>query len=101
MAAEQGARSGDEPMTGSREFWVETGALVTATLLLPIYMGFIHVAPVGALAYAGVGGVAMAAGEELQFGPTVRNVTLWDVVLWTCAIAGVGGLAYLLALLFI
>jgi hypothetical protein len=88
-------------MSGPNAFWVETGALVAAVLLIPIYMGFIHVAPAGAIAYAGVGGVAMAAGEELQFRPSVRDLTFSDVALWTAAIAGAGGLGYVLALLFI
>jgi hypothetical protein len=85
------------PMNG-KEFWVETGALIAAILLIPAYMGFIEVAPAGAVAYAGVGGVAMAAGEELQFAWAAPKLTVWDVALWTGAIAGVGGLAYLLAL---
>ena len=83
------------------ETGLEAGATLAAVLLIPIYMGFIHVAPVAALAYAGVGGVAMAAGEELQFEAGLGEVTAWDVVLWTLAIATVGGVAYLLALIFI
>jgi hypothetical protein len=79
----------------------EAGATLAAVLLIPIYMGFIHVAPAGALAYAGVGGVAMAAGEELQFDSSLDQVTLWDVVLWTMSIASIGGVGYFLALLFI
>ena len=88
-------------MMSPRQFWIETGALVAAVFLIPVYMGFIHVAPAGALAYAGVGGVAMAAGEELQFRANLRDVTLWDILLWTAAIAGAGGLGYWLALIFI
>jgi hypothetical protein len=81
-------------------FWIETGAAVTAVLLIPAYMGFIHVAPAGAIAYAGLGSVAMAVGEELQFSPH-PSLSLWDIGLWAAAIAGAGGTAYVLALLFI
>ena len=88
-------------MLNKFEVGFEAGATLTAVLLIPIYMGFIHVAPAGALAYAGVGGVAMAAGEELQFDSSLEHVTMWDIVLWTMAIAGAGGVAYLLALLLI
>ena len=88
-------------MINRYETGFEAGATLAAVLLIPIYMGFIHVAPAGALAYAGVGGVAMAAGEQLQFDSRLDQVTLWDIVLWTMTIASVGGVAYLLALLFI
>ena len=83
------------------ETGLELGATLATVLLIPIYMGFIHVAPAGALAYAGLGGVAMAAGEEIQFDSNLEQVTLSDVILWTMAIAGVGGVAYLLALILI
>jgi hypothetical protein len=88
-------------MLSKFESSLETVATITAVLLIPIYMGFIHVAPVGALAYAGVGGAAMAAGEELQFRQGLREMTLSDVALWALAISGVGGIAYLLALIAI
>jgi len=83
------------------EFWIEAGATAAIVLLIPFYMGFIHVAPLGAAAYAGVGSVAMAIGEDLQFGVQSLQVTLWDIALWGAAIAGSGGTIYLLALLFV
>jgi hypothetical protein len=85
-------------MLSTTEFWVETSATATVLLLIPLYMGLIHVSPVGAAAYAGVGGVAMAFGEELQFGLEPIRVTAVDVLLWVGAIAGSGGTLYLLAL---
>lgn len=88
-------------MLNKFESWLEIGATFAAVLLIPIYMGFIHVAPVGAAAYAGVGGVAMAVGEEVQFRTSLKQVTLWDMVLWAMAIAGVGGVGYVLALILI
>ncbi|MGZ8282646.1 MAG: hypothetical protein ACXWUN_06795 [Allosphingosinicella sp.] len=85
-------------MLSNTEFWVETSATATVLLLIPLYMGLIHVSPVGAVAYAGVGGVAMAVGEDLQFGLAAVRPSLVDVLLWACAIAGSGGIFYLLAL---
>ena len=78
------------------ELWIEAGAFLAAVLLIPLYMGLIHVPPAGLVAYAGFGGVAMAVGEELQFSTACR-VTFHDVLLWASAIAGAGGVAYLLA----
>ena len=88
-------------MLSDFETRLELGATVTAVLLIPIYMGFIHVAPTGAVAYAGVGGTAMAVGEHIQFDHRLNQLSLWDVFLWTAAICGAGGLAYVLALLLI
>ena len=88
-------------MPSLSHFWIETSAIGTALLLIPLYMGFIHVSPPGAAAYAAVGGLAMAVGEELQFGSRGMRVTLWDVLLWGAAIAGAGGVAYVLALVYI
>lgn len=88
-------------MLSEFEFWIEAGATATVMLLIPVYMGFIHVSPIGAAAYAAVGGFAMAVGEELQFRVSAWQITAWDIMLWCAAIAGAGGLAYLLALIFI
>ena len=78
--------------------WIETGALLAAIVLIPLYMGLIHVAPLGAAAYALVGGFAMAIGEELQFRFDLNQIRLGDVALWAASIAGVGGIIYALAL---
>lgn len=83
------------------EFWLETGATATVLLLIPIYMGFIHVGAFGAGAYAVVGGAAMAVGEQMQFRRSPRGVSLSDILLWAAAICGVGGIGYWLALIYI
>ena len=85
----------------STEFWIEAGATAAVVLLIPFYMGFIHVTPIGAAAYAGVSSVAMAIGEDLQFGLHSLQVTFWDIALWCAAIAGTGGAIYLMALLLV
>ena len=88
-------------MLSSTEFWIEAVATAAIVLLIPFYMGFIHVTPAGAAAYAGVGSIAMAVGEDLQFGIHSLQITFWDVALWGAAIAGSGGVIYLLALLLV
>ena len=83
------------------QIWFEITATATVVLFIPAYMGFIHVAPLGAAAYALVGGFAMAVGEQLQFRLKALDLTPIDVLLWSAAIAGTGGVAYVLALIFI
>lgn len=91
-------------MISETEFWIETGALMAALLVIPFYLGFIHVSPGGAIAYAVLGGVAMAIGEQLQFpGPALPSLRefITDILLWSAAISGVGGLIYVLALVLV
>ena len=87
-------------MTGLANMWIEAAAIAAAVLAIPAYMGFIHATPAAALAYFVVGGTAMSLGEQLQFRFDVE-IDLADIALWCAAIAALGGLAYLLALLFI
>lgn len=90
-------------MLSDFEFWVQASATAAVVVLIPLYLGFVHVGPGGAAAYAAAGGVAMTVGEHLQY--RLRRLDLADLLLdaalWGAAIAGIGGLAYLLALLFI
>ena len=88
-------------MISTAQIWIETSACIAALFLIPLYMGLVHVPPVGALAYAGVGGVAMAVGEELQFEASLLDVSLADVPMWSAAIAVGGGIAYALALFLV
>ena len=88
-------------MMGAAELWIETLAMLAAVLLIPIYMGFIHLSPLHMLAYAGLGGLAMAIGEDLQFRAGPWDLQLWDILPWAVAIAVAGGAAYVLALIFI
>lgn len=91
-------------MTSAAEFWIETGALAAALLVIPFYIGFIHVPPAGALLYVAIGGLGMAIGEQLQFpGETLPSAgeLASDALLWSAAIAGVGGASYILALVLV
>ena len=79
----------------------EAGATATVLVLIPVYMGFIHVGAFGAAAYFVVAGLAMAVGEQLQFRVSPLRINLADVMLWAAATCGMGGVGYLLAWLFI
>lgn len=83
------------------QFWIEAAATAAAIIVIPLYMGFIHVSVSAAVAYAGVGGLAMALGEGLQFGRGFLAVAIVDVILWSGVILCAGGLIYGLALLLI
>lgn len=87
-------------MIGIAQTWIEAAAIAAAVLLIPIYLGFIHASAAAGLAYVFVGGTAMAVGEQLQFRFDVE-LDLGDLALWFAIIGGVGGIAYLLALLLI
>ena len=87
-------------MTTNPQFWIESAAIAAAVLLIPTYLGFVHASVSAILAYVGVGSVAMATGEQLQFGQPV-DLEVSDIALWCGVIAGLGGSAYLLALLLI
>ena len=88
-------------MPTTTHFWVEAVAILIGLVAIPLYMGIIHVSPPGAAAYAVVGGLAMAAGERLQFGTRRSKPALEDVLLWSAFIAAVGGAAYLVALVLV
>ena len=83
------------------QIWIEFGAAAIVLLLIPAYMGYIHVAPLAAAGYALFAGTAMAIGEQLQFEFGRFEIAPSDIVLWTLSIAGVGGVCYVLALIFI
>ena len=76
--------------------WVEAGAFLAAIVLIPFYMGLIHVAPLDAAAYALVGGLGLAIGEELQFRFDLVQIRIADIILWAASIAGIGGIIYFL-----
>lgn len=85
------------------EIWLELGGILAVVLLLPFYMGFLHVELMWAASYAVAGGFGMAAGERVHSDKLAwqpRHL-LPDVLLWSGAICGVGGIAYACAWLFI
>ena len=90
-------------MLSEVEIWIELTAIAAVMVMIPLYLGFVHVGPAGALAYAAAGGVALAAGEHLQFRLPPGRLThaAIDAGLWVAAVCGVGGIVYWLALIFL
>lgn len=80
---------------------IEITALAWILVLIPLYMGIIHVSAWDAGVYALIGGAAIALGDNAQFGLRGMRVSLAEVLLWTATVAGVGGLIYFLALIFL
>ena len=76
---------------------------VAAAVGLPFYLGFVH-APVPQLAlYSGVAGAAMATGEFVETPLLKRGgfrLFMADSAIWAFVIGLIGGIAYLLALIF-
>lgn len=90
-------------MSSELEIWIELAAIAAVVVMFPLYLGFVHVGPAGALAYAAAGGIALTTGEHLQLSPTadpLKHAAI-DAGLWVAAISGVGGVVYLLALMFL
>lgn len=90
-------------MLSEIEIWIELTAIAAVVVMIPLYLGFVHVAPAGALAYAAAGGIALTMGEHLQFRlprGRLKHAAI-DAVLWVAAISGIGGIVYLLALIFL
>lgn len=89
------------------EFWIESIAVVIAVLLLPFYIGYIHIGLPGALLYTAAAGAGLALGEELQFSsyhlsqlPDLPDLA-GEIALWSVSVAVVGGIIYLLALILV
>ena len=92
------------------EFWIEFIAVVIAVLLLPFYIGYIHIGLPGALLYTAAAGAGLALGEELQFSsyrlsqlpdlPDLPDLA-GEIAPWSVSVAVVGGIIYLLALILV
>jgi hypothetical protein len=76
---------------------------IAAALAIPFYLGFVHT-PLPQLAlYSGVAGAAMATGEFAEANNLQRGglrLFFADAMIWAFLIALLGGLTYLIALLF-
>ena len=88
-------------------FWqgskAELVTAVAAALGIPFYLGLIHT-PVSHLAlYSGIAGTAMATGEFAETTQLHRaglRLFFMDAAVWAFVIALLGGLTYLVALIF-
>ena len=78
-------------------------AAAAAVLGIPFYLGFVHMPIAHMFVYSGVASTAMATG---QFVDTPRNergglqAFLGELGLWFALIILLGGLSYLIALIF-
>ena len=76
---------------------------IAAAVGLPFYLGFVH-APVPQLAlYSGVAGAAMATGEFVETPLLKRGgfrLFMADSAIWALVIGLIGGIVYLIALIF-
>jgi hypothetical protein len=88
-------------MFSPAQLWLEIGAVATVILLIPIYMGIIHIGIAGVFVYAVVGGCAISMADALHFGLRDWHPDAWDFGLPAAAILGVGGIGYVLAVLLI
>ena len=80
--------------------------LVTATAAaigLPFYLGLVHAPVTQFFLYSGIAGTAMATGEYAM-SPEMRGdglrVFVADVAVWAVVVGALGGLAYVIALIF-
>jgi hypothetical protein len=91
-------------MPQALNFWAEAVGVIVVIVLLPFYIGFLHLTVLDLLAYAAVAGVGLTAGDHLQF-PAVRSLRLADLMidlaLWAQAVLGIGLVAYLVALVLV
>jgi len=91
-------------MPQALNFWAEAVGVVVVIVLLPFYIGFLHLTVLELLAYAAVAGAGLTAGDHLQF-PAVRSLGLADLMvdfaLWAQAVLGLGLVAYLVALVLV
>ena len=76
---------------------------IAATLAIPFYLGFVHTPAPQLMLYGGVASAAMATGEFVEHRELAQGgwkVFLADSAIWFAVIALLGGIAYLLALIF-
>ena len=91
-------------MPRALDLWSEAVGLLVVILLLPFYIGVLHLTLVELLAYIVVAGVALTAADHLQFAPSRplgAAELVMDFTLWAQAVLGLGLVAYLLALILV
>lgn len=75
----------------------------TAAIGIPFYLGLIHFGAPQLVLYSGVAGTAMATGEFVESSQLQRGgwrLFVADAAVWSVVIVLLGGLAYILALIF-
>lgn len=91
-------------MISDLEIWSEAAGALAVAVLIPFYMGILHLTLVQLLGYGGVAGLLLAAGEHLRFtgavAPRLREF-LADLLLWAQMVLGLGTMSYLAAVILI
>jgi hypothetical protein len=90
-------------MSHWRASFAELLAAIAAAIVIPFYMGFIHLGLPQLLLYSGGAGAAMAAGEWIETPSEVRSglpAFMYEWLLWAAIVGLVGGIVYLFALIF-
>ena len=81
----------------------EAFAVFAAAFAIPFYLGFVHLPVPQFLLYSGAASAAMTTGEFIEE-PKRRTggarIFILDTALWFALIASIGGVAYLIALIF-
>ncbi len=81
----------------------ETVTVFAAALVIPFYLGIIHMPVPQLLLYSGAASAAMTTGEFAET-PSRRaggtRVFVMDMLIWFGLIAAAGGVAYGIALIF-
>ena len=84
------------------ELWTEAAGALFIAMLLPFYMGYVHLSLFQLLLYVAVTAPILVAGDYLRFGG-IKALRLSDVtsdmMLWGQMVLGLGLPSYLLALL--
>jgi hypothetical protein len=76
---------------------------IAAAILIPFYLGFVHLGVPQLLLYFGGAGTAMAAGEWIETPAEMRagmTAFLYECLVWTTVVLIIGGMVYLFALIF-
>lgn len=76
---------------------------IAAAILIPFYMGFIHLGVPQLLLYSGGAGAAMAAGEWIESPAETRagmKAFLYECLVWAVVVGVIGTAVYLFALIF-
>ena len=91
-------------MLSDFELWSETAGALTVAILIPFYMGVIHLTVLQLLFYGGVAGSFLAGGEHLRYSgfvtPRMKEF-FGDLFLWAQMVLGIGTVSYLIAVIAI
>ena len=86
-----------------RASFAELLTAIAAAIVIPFYLGFVHLGIPQLLLYFGGAGTAMAAGEWIESPAETRagiTAFVYECLVWTTVVLIIGSLVYLFALIF-